>query len=285
MWQVYTSSILFAAAVYIASFLVLRNLLSKVARWEAPRLSIAWLLSYVDLLPVPASFRQLVITPRFSRMLTTAGLPFTWSADRFARLALVVFILVVALCGILFIVAKVTLGLFLCVLLVLLVAIYWPRLVVQNRSNSRKLRALQEFSFILDLLRVQVFAGLNLEQATAVIAERKTDLWGSEFKRVVFRTQYGQGLEIALQSFGNRFASDDIRRFVMAIQQAKVVGASIGDTLRIQSESLRTRRRQRAEEKARLASVKIALPLVFLIFPALLIIYLAPAVLQIIQLQ
>jgi tight adherence protein C len=94
------------------------------------------------------------------------------------------------------------------------------------------------------------------------------------------RMELGQSLEQALNSFSARFESQEINNFVLAVRQAKTLGVSVAETLKIQSDSLRTRRRQRAEEKARLASVKIALPLVLLIFPALLIIYLVPAFLQ-----
>jgi tight adherence protein C len=152
--------------------------------------------------------------------------------------------------------------------------------VFNSKSKSRTLLASKHFGFIMDLLRLQVEGGLNLEQAIVEIGINRKDLWGKEFLMLKERMELGQSLEQALNSFSARFESQEINNFVLAVRQAKTLGVSVAETLKIQSDSLRTRRRQRAEEKARLASVKIALPLVLLIFPALLIIYLVPAFLQ-----
>jgi tight adherence protein C len=137
---------------------------------------------------------------------------------------------------------------------------------------------------MLNILRLEINAGLNLEKAFTAIQENLVDVWAGTIRRLVFLVHYGMPLKEAMSKIDQELDLEDFHKVVSAVQQASSLGTSLGDILALQSEFLATRRRQKAEEKARLASVKISLPLVFLIFPALLIVYLAPAILQISQL-
>lgn len=161
---------------------------------------------------------------------------------------------------------------------------FWPELYLRRFVALRKKRIQKMLAYVIDLLRLQVGAGFSLESAFRVLARSCRGEWGKELIRTIFLLDHGVAFDDALRQLASRIALDDLSRFVLAVRQAQALGASLTETLAIQAEMLRTRRRQRAEERARLASVKIALPLVFFIFPALLIIYLAPAVLRIVQL-
>lgn len=161
---------------------------------------------------------------------------------------------------------------------------FWPELYLRRFVALRKKRIQKMLSYVIDLLRLQVGAGFSLESAFRILARSMRGEWGKELTHTIFLLDHGVAFDDAFRQLASRIALDDLSRFALAVRQAQVLGASLTETLAIQAEMLRTRRRQRAEERARLASVKIALPLVFFIFPALLIIYLAPAVLRIVQL-
>lgn len=160
---------------------------------------------------------------------------------------------------------------------------FGPSLYAERLRAFRKKQAVRGLAQVLELLRLQVGAGHNLELSLKNSARYLTGIWGEELARASFEIDRGVPFEESMSDIAERFDSEDLNRFVLAIRQAKKLGASLSETLKIQAEALRTRRRQRAEEAARSAAVKISIPLVLFIFPALLIIYLAPAVLRIMQ--
>lgn len=156
----------------------------------------------------------------------------------------------------------------------------WPELYLTKRAVQLQSLAKKELSYCVDMLRLFVNAGQNLEQAVRRSARELTGFWGLALREAVYRLEFGAGFEDALA----RSVACDVpewRQVVIALKQARHLGVSISGTLKVQADLLRTRRKQKAEEQARSASVKIALPLVLCIFPALLIIYVAPAVLRI----
>lgn len=161
----------------------------------------------------------------------------------------------------------------------------WPELYLRRLVVLRQKQLRQGLSYMIDLLRMQVNAGLNLETSFRSLTRESSGVWESELCQLMRALDHGLPLAQALTALAERLQIDDVQRLVAALKQAQLLGVSLSETLTIQAETLQTRRRQRAEEQARLASVKIALPLVFLIFPALLIIYIAPAVLRIVQLR
>lgn len=272
--------------VGVASFLFTRSTLRAVFFWKEvaatarryPFRNIV--LRFLDAYPAPASFFRLMVTQHFRNIYLTSGLAFYWTEKRLVSIKYWILLLVLALqivyAGMFGITKEVLLW---CVLLLVMTFVCFDIFLVK-KSKARCVRATKEFGFIMDLLRLQVSAGFNLEHAVMRVAENRTDFWGREFKFLAGRIKLGQSLEQALVSFAGRFNSLEIKHFTMAVRQAKSLGVSVAETLRIQSHALRTSRRQRAEEKARLASVKIAIPLVLLIFPALLIVYLAPVLMQ-----
>jgi tight adherence protein C len=117
----------------------------------------------------------------------------------------------------------------------------------------------------------------------ARVDEKWDDPLALEFGRVIYEVQLGKSRRQALRDMSNRMDVSDVGSFVAAILQAEHLGVSIGKVLRIQSEQMRIRRRQRAEEKAHQAPVKMLFPLVFLIFPSMFIVLLGPAAFQILR--
>lgn len=223
---------------------------------------------------------------RLEKLATTAGLPPSWTAERFlilkawsVRVAFVLVVLAymennvpsIPLIELLF-------G-------ILLISYSWPDLFLARRTAIRKKLTSKTIGYFIDLLSLQVGAGANLETAFRTLAPNLPDLWKREVTRIVFELDRGIPLGDALTMMSKRLDTPDVDRFVLSIIQAERIGASLGDSLAMQADMARTRRRQKAEALARTASVKIALPLVFCIFPALLIIYIAPAILRLMQLS
>jgi tight adherence protein C len=115
-----------------------------------------------------------------------------------------------------------------------------------------------------------------------VALKRVTEKWDDElsreFKRSLSDVQLGRSRSEALRDMTDRTGVDDVKTFVSAIIQAEQLGVSMSKILRLQSEQLRMKRRQRAEEEAQKAPIKMLFPMVFLIFPSIFVVILGPAV-------
>lgn len=217
-------------------------------------------------------------------LVAAAGWSRVWTAERVLRLQMLAFATAGA--------ASLAIGLIslpfrtklLWIAVLIVCARWWILSVLRQRTVARRRQLQRGLADVLDLLRLQIHAGAGIEQACRTLAANATGAWRPIFTRLAFTMDHGIALDAALTASAADGMLDDWHRCVLAIRQAQQLGASLADTLTIQAETLRTRRRQRAEERARLAAIKIALPLVFCIFPALLIIYLAPAVLRVAEL-
>jgi tight adherence protein C len=147
---------------------------------------------------------------------------------------------------------------------------YLPVLSLGGKIRKRQKEIIKSLPDALDLLTICVEAGLGFDAALARVAEK----WDSElsvaFSRVLQEIQLGKLRREALRDMADRMEVRDVSTFVAAIIQAGQLGVSIAKVLRIQSDQMRVRRRQRAEEMARAATLKILPPVAFLIFPAIL---------------
>ena len=158
------------------------------------------------------------------------------------------------------------------------------RFVISKKKISAQARAAERgLPQLIDLVRLNVVMGHNLEGALRRSAVSLTGYWGKELRRLVGRLDAGVNFDEAFSNVVERCRLPAFTRLVMALKQSRLLGASLAGTLQVQATLLRARRKQRAEELARTAAVKIALPLVLCIFPALMIIYLAPAILQLLS--
>lgn len=153
--------------------------------------------------------------------------------------------------------------------------VLWLISRIRQRSNEIR-RALPD---ALDLLTICVEAGLGFDAAMVKVCEKWDNELSHAFARVLQEIQLGKLRREALRDMADTMDVSEVSNFVAAVCQAEQLGVSISKVLRIQSDQMRVRRRQRAEEEARKAPVKIMVPAVFLIFPALFIVILGPAAL------
>jgi tight adherence protein C len=154
-----------------------------------------------------------------------------------------------------------------------------PTLWLSSQISRRQTEIVKALPDALDLLTISVEAGLGFDAAMSKVAEKWDNELSLAFNRVIQEIQMGKLRREALRDMADRMDVPDVSSFVAAIIQADQLGVSIAKVLRIQSEQMRIRRRQRAEEKAHQAPVKMLFPMVFLIFPAILIVLLGPALL------
>jgi len=157
---------------------------------------------------------------------------------------------------------------------------FLPALWLGSKIRTRQANIVKSLPDALDLLTVCVEAGLAFDQAMKKVAEKWDDELSLAFARVLQEIQLGRLRRDALRDMANRIELPDVTSFVAAIIQAETLGVSMAKILRIQSDQMRVRRRQRAEEKAHQASIKMLIPMVFLIFPSIWVVLLGPAVLQ-----
>jgi tight adherence protein C len=129
----------------------------------------------------------------------------------------------------------------------------------------------------LDLLTICVEAGLGFDSAMSKVVEEWENELSAAFGRVIQEIRLGKLRRDALKDMAERVGISEMTSFVAAVVQSEQLGVSMSRVLRIQADQMRMRRRQAAEEKARQAPVKMMIPLVFLIFPAILIVLLGPA--------
>ena len=158
---------------------------------------------------------------------------------------------------------------------------YLPVLSLGGKIRNRQKDIIKSLPDALDLLTICVEAGLGFDAAMARVAEKWDNELSLAFNRVLQEVQLGKLRREALRDMAERMDVQDVSTFVAAIIQAGQLGVSIARVLRIQSDQMRVRRRQRAEEMARAATLKILPPVAFLIFPAILIVLLGPAAIQI----
>ncbi len=163
----------------------------------------------------------------------------------------------------------------------LVLGYYLPVLLLRSKIGRRQEEVLKALPDALDLLTICVEAGLGFDAAMSKVAEKWDNELSLAFSRTVQQMQLGKLRREALRDMANSLDVSDVTSFVAAIVQADQLGVSMAKVMRIQSEQMRIKRRQRAEEKARQAPVKIMIPLVFFIFPTILIVLLGPAILQI----
>lgn len=161
----------------------------------------------------------------------------------------------------------------------LIVGFIGPDLFLNSKASGRNRLILEALPDALDLLTISVEAGLGFDAALVKVTEKLKGPLSDEFKRAAGEQRVGKSRQESLRGIVQRVDVKELQNFISAIIQADQLGVSMSKVLRIQSEQLRTERRQRAEEKAAKAPILIMLPTVGCIFPSLFIVILAPAAL------
>ncbi len=234
-------------------------------------------------LPLTGNLLPLMHAPLFqdslrktSNQLMMAGYDQTLSAERFlaARLLLLgLGVIVMILCGA---AGKLLYG------LVLLAMFYvYPGAWLRNMVSKRHFSILRALPNLLDLLTLSVEAGKDFLSALKdILARRPVDALGEEFMRALQEIQLGKKRQTALRDMAQRTQQPELSAVLNAIVQADELGISIGGLLRIQSDQLRNKRFALAEKLAGEAPVKLLMPVVLFIFPAVFLLMLGPVILQ-----
>ena len=149
------------------------------------------------------------------------------------------------------------------------------------RSPSVSSQLQEKLPDVLDLLTISVEAGLGFEQALDRTIAAVPGALSDEFARMLGEVRAGASRADAMRSMEQRTNVPEVRSFVLAILQADTFGVSIGRVLRAQSDEMRIKRRQLAQEKAQKAPVKMLIPMVFCVFPALFVVVIGPAIINI----
>lgn len=158
---------------------------------------------------------------------------------------------------------------------------YLPHLMLTSRITARQKEIRKALPDALDLLTICVEAGLGFESAMNKVSEKWDNQLSLAFARTIKEIQLGKPRRNALKDMAERLGIAEVTSFVAAIVQSEQLGVSMAKILRIQSDQMRLKRRQAAEEEAHKVPVKMVIPMAFLIFPTIMIIILTPAGLQI----
>jgi tight adherence protein C len=160
---------------------------------------------------------------------------------------------------------------------------YLPVLWLGSKIQRRQKEAVKQLPDTLDLLMICVEAGLGFDQGVQRVVEKSDNELSRAFSRYLHEVRLGRPRREALQSMAQRLEVPDVTTFIAAIIQASDLGVSISKILRVQAEQMRVRRRQRAEQEAHRAPIKMLFPMAFLIFPSIFIVLLGPAVLLLLE--
>lgn len=155
-----------------------------------------------------------------------------------------------------------------------------PEFYLGRKINERKGEVEKTLPDILDLITVSVEAGMGFDGALLKVVEKSKGVLASEFFIVLQECKMGKSRKDALRDLANRIGADDLSTFVGSIIMAEQLGIAIGNVLRLQSDQMRRKRRQRAEERALKAPVKMIIPMVTCIFPSIFVVLLGPAVIS-----
>lgn len=158
-----------------------------------------------------------------------------------------------------------------------LLGYFFPDLYIKSKIDRRQKQVRKAMPDALDLLTICVEAGLGFDAAMAKVNEKWDNELSLAFGRVIREIQLGKIRRDALRDMADRLGIPEMTSFVAAIIQSELLGVSMAKVLRIQSDQMRVKRRQRAEEEAHKAPIKMIIPLGIFVFPALMIVLLTPA--------
>jgi tight adherence protein C len=156
---------------------------------------------------------------------------------------------------------------------------------IEGKAAARQHEIRKALPFTLDLISISVEAGMALDGAMAIVMEKSRGPMAEELSLTLREIRLGKGRNEALVDMGDRVGLEELKSFVTAVTYIARLGGSLVDVIRIQAQSMRIKRRQRAEEKAMKTPVKIMIPLVLFIFPSMFIVILGPAAITMMEQQ
>lgn len=161
------------------------------------------------------------------------------------------------------------------------IGVFGPKIWLSNRVRHRQKQILKSLPDAFDLITTCVEAGLGLEAALGRVAEKVEGPFGEELNVMLREVSLGRLRREAMKDLGERVGLSDLSTFINAVIQAESMGTSIAAVLRVQADQMRMKRRQRAEQQAQAAPIKMMFPLVLCIFPCMFLVILGPAGIQI----
>ena len=174
-------------------------------------------------------------------------------------------------------------SLFLLFILLVSIGFFLPYGIVSSKAGTRQHLIRRSLPDMLDLLLVSVEAGLGFDMALKKVSITMPGPLSIEIRRALDEIKMGGLRETALRGIARRSGVSELNSFISSVVQAEELGSNIANTLRVQSNYMRQKRRQRAEEMAMKAPVKMVFPLLIFIFPALFVVILGPAAIRIYQ--
>ncbi len=162
----------------------------------------------------------------------------------------------------------------------ILIGFFFPQLWLQGKIDNRQKEIQKAMPDALDLLTICVEAGLGFDAAMSKVSEKWENELAMAFSRAIREVQLGKIRREALKDMADRIDLAEMTSFIAAVIQSEQLGVSMARVLRIQSEQMRMKRRQRAEQEAQKAPIKMLLPMAFLTFPSIFIVLLTPAAIK-----
>lgn len=166
------------------------------------------------------------------------------------------------------------------VIIFTIIGFYFPNLSLSSKIKKRQKEVRKALPDALDLLTICVEAGLGFDAALSKVSEKWENELSIAFARVIREIQLGKTRREALRDMADRIGLTELTSFVAAVIQSEQLGVSMAKVLRIQSDQMRIKRRQLAEEEAHKAPIKMLIPMGLLIFPSLMIVLLTPAAIK-----
>ena len=221
-------------------------------------------------------------TDALQEKLNLAGRPWGLNASGFLALRLLSMLLFTAVGLALAVLGALTMPLFAIVPVGGLILGYLaPQMVVARRIKKRQKEILLALPSALDLLTISVEAGLSFDAALTRVVDKYNNEFSMELTIMLNEVRLGRPRLEALDDVGRRCKVEELSNFIQAIIQSEQLGVGVANVLRIQSEEIRRKRRQRAEEQGQKAPLKMLFPMVGCIFPTLFIVLLGPAVIEV----
>ncbi|MFW5962118.1 MAG: type II secretion system F family protein [bacterium] len=238
---------------------------------------------YLEKLAVIGNFINSKFTPRgVNRQLDWAGRPLNLTEQQFygTKVSLALFFPVLAF---LICIAREVEGVMMIVGIAFGSSIFgylFPDIWLRDKIRARQTSIERQLPATLDILTVSSNAGLSFNDSIKKMCDKTNGVLTEEFKKVLYDMKMGSPRNTALINMAERCGVEDLTKFVNAVVQSEKYGTSIAQVLDAQSTAMRTKLRNRSEEQANKAPVKLILPLVFFVLPALLLLLLAPAALK-----
>ena len=167
-----------------------------------------------------------------------------------------------------------------------LVGLYLPTIWITHRIDARQQAVRESLPDALDMMLVCVEAGLGLDAALSRVAqeiERAHPLLAFHLQLVGFELRAGRSRDQSLRSMAERIGLDEMNSLVTVVVQSEALGTSLGQALRVYADDMRKKRMMKAEEKANMLPVKLSIPLVIFVLPALMVVMMSPAVIKVIR--